>query len=60
MTMSPIDDATPWTITALDTGSSTLDKSMLTYTSGFGELSADAKEGLAAFKEKRAPHWTGA
>jgi N-acyl homoserine lactone hydrolase len=30
--------AAPWTITALDTGTSTLDKSMLTYTSGFGEL----------------------
>lgn len=29
---------TPWRIFALDTGTSRLDKSMLTYTSGFGEL----------------------
>src|SRR5436309_13819286 len=33
-------DATggPWQILALDTGSSMLEQSMLTYTSGFGEL----------------------
>jgi N-acyl homoserine lactone hydrolase len=30
--------ATPWRILALDTGTSLLEKSMLTYTSGFGEL----------------------
>ena len=37
-TLATLASGTEWTITALDTGTSLLDKSMLTYTVGFGEV----------------------